>query len=100
MRIDRIEATVDQKINIGDYENISFPLTLIARLDEGDDTEQCVRELYAQAEKLWAKQVRSRIMVLRKVREHSEDKGIYKLTGRLFDRAIEPVLSMLKAMIV
>lgn len=96
MKIAEVVATVSQKINVGDYENVDFPLTLKGVLEEGDDPDACAKELYKQAERMWAKQVRSRLILLRKVREESEDKGIYKLTGRLFDRAIEPVMSMLK----
>lgn len=96
MKITEIVATVGQKINVGDYENVDFPLTLKGVLDEGDDPDECAKELYKQAEKMWAKQVRTRLMRIRKLRADAEDKGIYKLTGRLFDRAIEPVMGMLK----
>lgn len=99
MKVTEISATVSQKINIGDFENVDFPLTLTATLDPDDDPDVCAKDLYAQTERMWAKQIRSRLMKLRRVREQAKDKGIYKLTGPLFDRAIEPILGMLKDML-
>ena len=97
MKITEIEACIDMRVNIGDFEGISNPLRLKATLEVGDDPQECIEELYKQASKAWAKQVLGKIRIYRKIRE--DNSKIYKVTGAAFDEAVRPAMRELKNMV-
>jgi len=90
VKIRKIEATVDLKINLGHYETMTEPITLKADLEDGDDPDKCAAELYAQATKIWAKEM---LKKLRFVRAYREDKT-------KFDLACEKTIAELKKLVV
>jgi len=86
VKIRKIETTVDLKLNLANYESASEPITLKADLEDGDDPDKCAAELYAQATRLWAKEM---LRKLRVVRNYRQDKA-------QFDVACEKAISELK----
>jgi hypothetical protein len=56
MKVNQIRVTVREKIFVGNYETIEPEETFYATLDEGDDKTTCTAELFAMAEKPWAKE--------------------------------------------
>ena len=51
----KIKVSIDQRINVGDFEGFSNPVEISATLQDGDDAQQCILELYEFARKVWAK---------------------------------------------
>ena len=49
MIIKTIEATFGRKINTGNYNQVSIEVHLVADLPEGDDPDECMDNLMADA---------------------------------------------------
>jgi hypothetical protein len=71
VKINTITVTIDLRLHLGNYEGVSNPLTMQATLEEEDDPQECVARLYAEAKRLWAREM---IKMLRFVRERKHDR--------------------------
>lgn len=56
MKVNEITVVVDMRLNLGNYEGFSSPLTLKASLSEGDILDESIKELYKIAKKEWSKE--------------------------------------------
>jgi len=57
MKVKRVESSIEMRINLGNFEGISNPNKITADLDEGDDVQACIAELYKMSSQAWAKEV-------------------------------------------
>lgn len=54
MKIEQIEVSVRQTINVGKYETINPLVSMSATLNEDDDAQECIKELHRQAAIAWS----------------------------------------------
>jgi len=49
MRLEKVTVNFQRKVNLGNYESADASCMLTAFVDEGDDTEEVMRELWRMA---------------------------------------------------
>jgi hypothetical protein len=96
MKIREITSTIDMRVNLGDYEGISNPVTLRAELLDDDDPEKCAAELYQRATQMWAMEILKKVRFYRS--KCSEEQGQGR-TRAEFDQASAGLSSELKKLL-
>lgn len=86
MKTKEIEVSIDTTINLGNFENIRPSITLKADLEEGDDLDECSKQLYGLATASWSKEAIRKIRLYRSFRKDKDE----------FDRITRPILAELK----
>lgn len=74
MKLNQIRITVRETLNVGNFENIEPEVTFYATLEPGEDKDQCTAQLFAMAEKPWAKQALKQLNRVLQRRSHDSTK--------------------------
>jgi len=96
VKIHEVSTTIDMRVNLGDYEGISNPLTMRATLEPGDDPEKCAAELYQQATQMWAMEVLKKLRFYRSKCVEEQGQG---RTRAEFDQSCSGLTAELKKLI-
>lgn len=56
MKPKHIRVTVSQTLNVGNFENIKPETSITAELEDGDEVDEAIRQLWQMAAKSWSRQ--------------------------------------------